>query len=95
MGMYGALAVSLAGGGIPQDLDLDTMELFTHFFSTEELISNLHFLDLSVRELTILKAALLQELARQIAQQRPLRDAVRDRCQLVYTAISASGSRGR
>jgi len=95
MGMYGALAVSLTGGGIPQDLDLDTVELFTHFFTTEELITNLHVLDLSVRELTVLKASLLQELARQMAQQPPLRNAVRERCQSVYATISASGSHGR
>ncbi len=84
MGLYAALA----GAVTPQALDLDTTELFSHFFTMEELIRELHVLDLSVGELTILKAALLQELARQIAQQRSLRDAVRDRCQSVYAAMS-------
>jgi hypothetical protein len=94
MGMYGALAISLAGGGIPHDLDLETTELFSHFFTTEELIRDLHVLDLSVRELTLLKASLLQELARQITQQPPLRNAVRERCRSVYATINSSHPQG-
>ena len=90
MGLYAALA----GGVFPQELDLETTELFSHFFSTEELITNLHFLDLTVRELTLLKASLLQELARQIAQQSNLREAVRQRCQSVYGTLSSAGHHG-
>jgi hypothetical protein len=82
-----ALALSLSGGGIPQDLDLDTMDLFSHFFSPEELISNLQLLDLTVRELTVLKSVLLQEMARQIVQQVSVRDAVRARVQGVQAQL--------
>ncbi len=87
MGRPAALALSLSGGGVPQDLDLDTMDLFSLFFSAEELIANFQLLDLSVRELTVLKSVLLQEIARQIAQRADVREAVRARLQRVYTTV--------
>jgi hypothetical protein len=82
MARFSALAVS-SSGGIPQDLDLDTVELFSHFFNAEELIGELRVLELSSRELTMLKAVLLQELARQIARQNTIREAVRERCRTI------------
>ena len=83
MAVYGALS----GGFIPQDLDLDTMELFLHFFSAEELINDFQLLDLSVREVTILKAIVLREMTLRLAQQATLTDPVRVRFQAVYTAL--------
>ena len=85
--LWGALAT---GAGIPQNLDLDTMELFLRFFTVEELITDLHIHELGVRELTILKASLLQEVARQIAQQTTLKDAVKGRCRAVFSALGAA-----
>ena len=92
MGRFGALAFSVPGGGVPQDLDLDTVELFARFFSVEELIANLQLLDLSVRELTILKTAVLHEIARVIAEDANLRAAVRTRAQEVFRAMRPSAS---
>jgi len=83
MAVYGALS----GGFIPQDLDLDTMELFLHFFSAEELINDFQLLDLSVREVTILKAIVLREMTLRLAQQATLTDPVRAKFQAVYTAL--------
>lgn len=84
MGRHGALATA---PGILQDLDVDTMELFCRFFSVEELINNFQLLDLNARELTILKVVLLQEMARHIAEQSALRNAVRDRFQTVAQVL--------
>jgi hypothetical protein len=66
-------------GMTPEDLNLETMQLLLHFFSVEELIDDLKLVDLSIRELTILKATLLQEMAAQVARQSGVRDAVRAR----------------
>jgi hypothetical protein len=88
-----ALAFSLTGSGIPQDLDLDTLDLFSYFFTTEELISSFQLLDLSAREVTVLKAVLLQELARQIVQQPSVREAVRARFQGVFGHLRPAQSR--
>jgi hypothetical protein len=85
MGRYGALAVSVPGS--PTDLDLDTLELFARFFTLEELIADFHLLDLSVRELTVLKIAFLHEIARQLAEQPTLRDSVRTRIGEVMDAL--------
>ena len=90
MARFSALAISSSGGGIPQDLDLDTIELFSHFFTAEELIGELHVFELSLRELAMLKAVLLQELARQIAQQSTVREAVRQRCRTISGIIRPS-----
>jgi len=90
MGRFGALAVSGPGGGVPTDLDLDTLELFTRFFTLEELIADFHLLDLSVRELTVLKIAFLHEIARQVAEDSTLRNAVRTRLEAVMDAIRPS-----
>jgi len=86
MGMFGALSISTTGAGIAQELDLGTVELFSHFFSVAEMITDLHFADLSVRELTILKGALLLEVARQIAQGTT-RDAVRGRVREIVSLL--------
>jgi hypothetical protein len=83
--IHGALEV--VTGGIPQDLDLNTVELFSRFFTTEELIRDFRLLELTVRELTILKATLLSELARLIAERSDLRIAVRERFLLVSEAL--------
>lgn len=78
--------------GVPPDLDLSTLELFTRFFTIEELITDLHFLTLSARQLTMLKAALLQELARQVATTPAVRTAVRTRVQQVAGPISEAST---
>jgi hypothetical protein len=67
----------------PQGLDLNTVELFARFFSIEELITRLHIQDLDAPQLTLLKAALLQELARNVAPQSAVWTAVRERVQAV------------
>jgi hypothetical protein len=90
MGMFGALSGSLTGAVIAQDLDLGTVELFSHFFSVTEMITDLQFADLSVKELTILKGALLLEVARQIAQ-RTARDAVRGRVREIVSVLRPPG----
>jgi hypothetical protein len=87
MALYGGLSVSLLGGGIPQELDLDTIELFSQFFTLEELITNFRLEDLTVRELTILKAAVLQTIASQMAEAGTPRDAVRVRFQAVWSLL--------
>lgn len=85
MGLFGALEIST--GGSPQDVDLSTIELFSRFFTQEELIQNVQLLELSARELAILKVTLLQELARLIAEGPELRRAVRARVQIVFQAL--------
>ena len=92
MGRYGALAVSVPGGGIPTDLDLDTLELFARFFTLEELIADFHLLDLSARELTVLKIAFLHEIARVVAEEPTLRTSVRTRIQAVMDALRPATS---
>ena len=56
----------------------------------EELIGELRVFELSLRELAMLKAVLLQELARQIAQQSTVREAVRQRCRTISGIIRPS-----
>lgn len=91
MALYGALEIST--GGTPQDADLSTIELFSRFFTPEELVQ-FQFLELSARELAILKVTLLQELARQIAERPELRVAVRARIQVVFQALGRPASSG-
>jgi hypothetical protein len=69
--------------GATHDLDLNTVELFGRFFSIEEMLDDLYILTLSTRELTLLTAVLLQEVAKQISQHPALRDAVRTRVRSV------------
>lgn len=68
--------------GAAQELDLNTVELFNRFFSMRELIQ-LHIADLSVGQLALLKAALLQELAKQIDDNDGLREAVKNQVKRV------------
>jgi hypothetical protein len=82
MGLIGGL-----GGGTPQDLDLDTIELFTYFIPLEELITSYQLHDLSVREVIILKAAVLHEMGRQIVLGAALGDAVRTRFRDVWNRL--------
>ena len=49
--------------GVPQELDLVLMELFLQFFSPEELVEQFTITDLDTKELTILKAAVLQTVS--------------------------------
>ena len=77
--------------GVPQELDLVLMELFLQFFSPEELVEQFTITDLDTKELTILKAAVLQELYRQLATS-PIRDAVRIRWQQVYDKLRPPAS---
>ena len=91
MALYGALEIST--GGMPQDVDLSTIELFSRFFTPEELI-HFQFLELSARELAILKVTLLQELARLIAERPELRVAVRARVQVVFQTLGRPASGG-
>ena len=93
MGMFGALSMSTTGGGIVQDLDLGTVELFSHFFSVAEMITDLQFTDLSIRELTILKGALLLEVGRQIAEGTT-RDAVRGRIREILRLLRPPSEAG-
>ena len=72
--------------GTSQELDLGLMGLFLHFFTAEELIEQFSLTELDTKELTILKAVVLQEMYSQIAQS-PVRDAVRTRFQLVYNSL--------
>ena len=74
-------------GTTPQDLDLETMQLLLHFFTVEELVNELQLVDLSIRELTFIKSAVLQEIATQIVGHTALRGAVRARVQLVSGLI--------
>jgi hypothetical protein len=60
------------------ELDLNTVELFARFFTIPEMVTSLGFLHINPRELTLLKAALLQELSRQVALQGAMRAAVRE-----------------
>lgn len=92
MGLHGALEIST--GGTPQDVDLSTLELFSRFFTPEELIQNVQLLELSARELAILKVTLLQELARLIAERPELRVAVRARVQVVFQTLGRPASSG-
>jgi hypothetical protein len=73
----------------PQDLDLNTLELFTAFFSLDEVVTVLQLLGRTAQELAVLKVALLHELARQIAQQQPptIHDAVKARVQQVANLL--------
>jgi hypothetical protein len=80
MGIMGGLS----GENILQDLDMNTVDLFLHFFTIEQLVNDLHVLDLNVRELILLKAAVLQEVSLMLRQetertrvQRRVRDVVR------------------
>ena len=91
MGLHGALEIST--GGSPQDVDLSTIELFSRFFTPEELIQ-FQLLELSARELAILKVTLLQELARLIAERQELRIAVRARVQVVFQALGRPAAGG-
>ncbi len=83
MGIMGGLS----GENIQQELDMNTVDLFLHFFTIEELVNELHFLDLGVKELILLKAALLQEVGRLIGQEAVLRTAVRGRVQDVLAVL--------
>jgi hypothetical protein len=83
MGLHG----SVPGTDVPEDLDLDTIELLLRFFTMEELVGEYQLHDLNVRELTILKATVLQELARQIAALPALRSEVRARLRVVWNAL--------
>jgi hypothetical protein len=79
MGLIGGL-----GGVTPQDLDLDTIELFSYFIPLETLISTYRLEDLSVKELTILKAAVLHTMAAQITQGEAMNEAVKTRFHNVW-----------
>jgi hypothetical protein len=87
MGLIGGLR-----GVTPQDLDLDTIELFSYFIPLEDLISTYQLHDLSVKELTILKAAVLQTMAAQITQGEPLGEAVRSRFGSVWNLLRPGGA---
>ena len=91
MGLFGALEIST--GGAPQDVDVSTIELFSRFFTAEELIQ-FQLLELSARELAILKVTVLQELARLIAERPELRIAVRARVQAVFQALGRPAAGG-
>jgi len=80
------LITGLAGTP-PQDLDLETMQLLLHFFTVDELVNELQLLDLTTRELTILKSAILQEMATQVLQHTVVKNAVRARVQSVSGLI--------
>ena len=76
---------------VPQGLDLNTVELFARFFTIEEMVNTLHLEQLSVQELTLLKGALLQELAKQLAADA-VRSAVRTRVQIVAGILPGASS---
>jgi hypothetical protein len=86
MGDLWALTSPTRLTGVPQELDLGLMELFLQFFTAEELIERFSLTDLDTKELTILKAIVLQEMFRQIARS-PVRDQVRTRFQQVYDSL--------
>jgi hypothetical protein len=74
-------------GTTPEELNLETMQLLLHFFTVEELVNDLHVLDLSARELTVVRATILQEMAGQLRQQAFVRDAVKSRVQTIFTVM--------
>jgi hypothetical protein len=89
MGLIGGLE---GGGSAEQYLDLKAVELLAHFFTVTEMVNSLHLLDLSAQQQTLLKAALLQEVAKQIAALPAVRTAVRQRVQEAADALRAQSS---
>jgi hypothetical protein len=89
MGLIGGLE---SGGAAPQDLDLRAVELLAYFFTVTEMIENLHLTDLNAQQQTLLKAALLQEVAAQLAALPAVRTAVRDKVQAVSNTIRSHGA---
>jgi hypothetical protein len=86
MGLWGGLE---GGGNVEQFLDLNAVELLAHFFSTVEMVNDLHLLEFNAQQQTLLKAALLQEVAKQVAGLPALRTAVRNQVQATADAFRA------